>query len=154
MPAEWGSWKDREGQTWRKGVCCSSGLPFPWILCAQPVVKPQGYPEMSTSMVPTGSQLHIADSSGHPAAPAAHHTWPNTASQVVIACGPQIAEENMDQFLSSDMVEVLTFRSWPWKTGGRERCQGIVSNFLHQQSSFHSPYIWKWSESTNKEPKR
>lgn len=37
MPAGCGSWEDREGQTRRKGVCCTGRLPFPWIFCTNMV---------------------------------------------------------------------------------------------------------------------
>lgn len=122
-----------------------------WQGSAGRVLKPQGNPEMSTSTVPTVSQLHMTDSSHHPTARAAHHTWPNAASQVVIAHGPQMAEQRTSQLpLHRHSKEqrrlFLTFQSWPWERRAKmPEYMPFVSNSLHQQSSFHAP-VWRWSK--------
>lgn len=66
----------------------------------------------------------------YPTAPVAHHTWPNTESQEVIAHGLQTAEQMMGQLPLQRHSKgrwrfFLIFQSWPWERGGKERYQSI-----------------------------
>lgn len=73
---------------------------------------------------PTGSQLHLDDSCGCPAAPATHSTWPNTMCQTVIASRLQMTKRGIGQLVSEALWNMAASLALQHPAKGKKKRRG------------------------------